>query len=175
MTPAQAETLAVKICQTWTRVPPVDVWVEDLLDLDEGAAGTALMRLRREAEHAPTIAKFRATVRSLHTTDGGTPRPEVCKACDDTGWVQAPDHIEDDGLHLENGVEVRHTRTYSQVKPCVCREGRQREQSAVWTAHHPPRRHVASREVPRHPTDARTVARPEPHPAPDGRRDRGDH
>lgn len=119
MTPAEAEALAVKICQTWPKSPPVDVWVEDLLDLDVGAAGTGFVRLRREAEHAPSIARFRATVKSLRTTDGGTPRGPKCEACSNSGWVET------DPLTIDD-------HTYSQVRPCTCPEGKLREQSTIW-------------------------------------------
>ena len=128
MTPAAAETLAVKISQTWPKGPPVDVWAEDITDLDEGAAGTAFVKLRREAQYPPTIAQFRATAFSLRTTDAST-RPEACGYCDDTGWVDAPDRIWDDERHS------------TQVQPCECREGRQRAASRIWTERNPPHQH----------------------------------
>lgn len=127
MSPQAAETLAVKIAQCWPRSAPVDVWLEDIADLDEGAAGTAFVRLRRESEHAPSIAKFRATALSLRTTDGGTERRPPCKSCDDTGWLEAPD-VSPADCYRHDGTPL----TYTQVKPCVCREGRAREASTVW-------------------------------------------
>lgn len=126
MTPAAAETLAVKISQTWPKGPPVDVWVEDITDLDEGAAGTAFVKLRRESQYPPTIAQFRATTLSLKTVDASN-RREPCPHCDDSGWVDAPDRIWPDERHS------------TQVQPCECREGRQRAASRIWTERNPPK------------------------------------
>lgn len=126
MTPHAAETLAVKISQTWPRSAPVDVWVEDLADLDEGAAGTTFIRLRRELQHPPSIAQFRTAVRALDTTDAST-RPAPCSRCDDTGWIDAPDRIQHAGTD--------HERRSTQVQPCNCTEGSRRRASTVWGAH----------------------------------------
>lgn len=156
MTPAAAESLAVRISQTWPKSPPVDVWAEDLAQLDEGTAGTAYARLRREIDgQALTIARFLAVARSLRITDGGTARPAPCARCDDTGWVEAPDRIEPgptrriparldpDGEVLEPARDERTEIRYTQMQPCTCREGRSRAETAVWLEHHPHRANVA--------------------------------
>ncbi len=138
-----ALTLAGKVEATWfNRLPPaqLNVWIEALCDLDEGAAGTAYARLRGR-ESNMTVARFCAEVRSIRTTDGGTERRPPCGACDDSGWIEAEPYV-DTASVMANG---KHP-TYTQVKPCVCREGRARENSAVWTEHHP------------HPSDHRNAA-----------------
>lgn len=102
-------------------------WIDALESLDEGAAGTAFVRLRASGSASMTIAQFVTAVRALHTVDGGT-RPDPCGACSDSGWIEAEDYIEDNG-----GQPI----TYSQVKPCACREGKARSESAVWRQDHP--------------------------------------
>lgn len=134
MTPAAAEALAVRISQTWPRSAPVDVWVEDIADLDEGAAGTAFARWRREETRPPSIAEFRSKALSLRTTDAGN-RPDPCRACSDSGWVEAPDRLEPGPIVDGERSEIR----YSQWQPCRCPEGRRRADSAVWRENHPPR------------------------------------
>lgn len=118
MNTVEADDLAKRIINTWRSGPPLDVWREELHRLDAGTAGTAYAKLRRTAEHAPSIAKFLAEYHALHTVD--TPEPD-CGDCDRTGWVQAEDRIMPD------------ERRYSQVKPCRCAHGRKAEQSPAWT------------------------------------------
>jgi hypothetical protein len=104
MTPQEARQLAVRIHETWTRGPSVDIWCEELERLDAGTAGTTYARLRREEEHAPSIAKFLAVYRGLHTASNDTEQP-FCPMCDKTGWIESAE--------LMKG-EI----TYSQVIPC---------------------------------------------------------
>lgn len=123
MTEPEAEDLAARIVRTWRGAPPADVWVEELVRLDAGAAGTAFARLRRESTRAPSIAEFLATYRTLRTQDGGTREVYDCSHCDGAGWVPTAD------LVLENGGnELR----YSQVVPCTCRAGNAAAGSDLW-------------------------------------------
>lgn len=117
MTHSEARDLAVRIRETWTGGgPSVDVWIEELEPLDAGTAGTTLVRLRREEERAPSIAKFLATYRAL-ATPHNVDRPK-CELCDCTGWVQTDDLLHGDP---DNGGQV-----YSQVVPCLaCEYGAQ--------------------------------------------------
>ena len=119
----EATELAVRIGQCFNG-PPIDVWEEDLGQLDAGRAGTALARLRREHEHRwLSIAQFMNMYRSIQTTDGSNAEPD-CDECDNTGWVKATDIV------LEAGTDTE--RHYSAVKPCGCPVGRDRERTTVW-------------------------------------------
>ena len=70
MTPREADTLAVKITQSWPASKiPTAVWAEDIADLDAGHTGTAIVRLRRTLDRPPTIAELRHEVHTM------TPRP----------------------------------------------------------------------------------------------------
>ena len=112
MTPQDAAELATRISQTWRGGPATHVWEEELENLDAGRAGTTYAKLRREAEHAPTIARFHA----LYRTTGQPEAPESCHRCDGTGWERARDHVAQD----RHGDEIR----YAQVAPCRhCRNG----------------------------------------------------
>jgi hypothetical protein len=113
MLPFEAEELAKRISQTWRTGASKQIWEEALLDLDAGTAGTAYQRLRRESEHAPSIASFIAFSRSLHTESNETPVVPWCEQCDSTGWVALADLT----VNEEN---------YSQVAPCTyCGTGKQ--------------------------------------------------
>jgi hypothetical protein len=115
VTPTEARQLAVKLKETWHGGPSVDVWVEELEPLHAGTAGTTLVRLRREEDRAPSIAKFLALYRSLHTQE--TEKP-YCPVCDSTGWIEGPDLIKGDP---DNG-----GARYTQVIPCIaCEYGAQ--------------------------------------------------
>lgn len=88
MTPEAADGLARRIINCWRGGPPLAEWVQALLPLDEGTAGTAFIRLQRTLEHAPTIAKFIATCNSLHTATNDPYRSEPkCPRCDDNGSI----------------------------------------------------------------------------------------
>lgn len=114
MTPAAAVALAHKIVQTWTGGPKEAIWAEELEELDEGTAGTAYARLRRECEHCPSIAKFIAEYRALRTPHN-VDKPE-CVWCDGTGWVEGPDQVFPPSSAHPNGY------TDSTVVPCPCKE-----------------------------------------------------
>lgn len=119
----EATDLAVRIGQCFNG-PPIDVWEEDLGNLDAGRAGTALARLRREHEHRwLSVAQFMNMYRSIHTEDASTAAPE-CGECDNTGWRPAPDLIRN------GGTDAEHRNT--QVRPCDCPDGRRASESAVW-------------------------------------------
>lgn len=70
MTPAAADALAKRWINIWRGGPSLTEIIDALLPLDEGRAGTALVRLRNESDHAPSIARFLAVYRSLDTSRG---------------------------------------------------------------------------------------------------------
>jgi hypothetical protein len=121
---AAAIALVSRIEATWSTGKPwigarADEWIDALMALDEGAAGTAFARLRSSHPDAPNIATFMAHARAVTTTDPST--VEKCGWCDNTGWTQTADHV-------KAGV------VYSGVEPCThCPEGRAREVSETWT------------------------------------------
>lgn len=93
--------------ERWTG-PRVDQYIDGIIDLPAGAAGTALARLVKTASKAPTVADFRAAVRAIDTRDS---RPTHCPDCDGCGWIEA-EPLTVDG------------HTYTQVAPCGCENGR---------------------------------------------------
>ena len=100
-----------------------DAWIEALEDYDEGAAGTAFVRLRNTHTSTPSLAEFLAGVRALTVVDAGT--KELCNDCDESGWVQAADIVINAGTDREY-----HN---SQVHPCPhCSYGRQAGRSTAW-------------------------------------------
>ena len=119
MIPGEASDLAVRIHQTWRNGPTADVWVDELRDLDYGRACTTYVRLRRERTHAPSVADFIKTYRTVATTDGGN-APEKCDLCLGQGWVDAPGFT-------ANGHD------YTAVRPCNCRNGQVVAKSSIWT------------------------------------------
>lgn len=126
MTSDQADQLAKRIINCWRGGPPLAEWRDLLATLDEGAAGTAFVRLRNELDNAPSIARFRQECNALRTHDTPTRIGEPdCGWCDDTGWTETAVHT--DGHHA-----------YSGVKPCShCSEGSQRAASQTWTGSRP--------------------------------------
>lgn len=118
MTPTEADLLGKRIINCWRGGPPLAEWVEELTPLELGQAGTTYARLKRQLEHAPSIARFMAEYRTLDTHDAST-RPVPCGWCSD-GWVETRPH------------EFRGW-VYSGVEPCPhCAEGRARAGSRVW-------------------------------------------
>lgn len=116
MTPAEAAVLADKLKSSWpsSKITP-EVWAEELLPLDAGRVGTAIVRLRRELEHPPSIVRFLQEYRALRTV--GRPRDPFsheCDVCEDVGWVDAG-HVQDDQF------------TRAGVKPCTCKAGQELE------------------------------------------------
>ena len=122
MTPAAAADLAVRFAQMWPRHIPAREWEEELVGLDDGAAGTTFARLKRDSERPPTIAQFYAVYRTLNTTDASTARRPDCGHCENHGWKPALDQA-----GHEHGVE-----------PCHCQHGDDRRavHQAVITHNH---------------------------------------
>jgi hypothetical protein len=88
MTPAEATDLAKRIINVWRGGPPLSEWVDTLEPLEAGAAGTAFIRLRRDEVDAPSIARYHAVYRSLHTGE----HDQRCPRCQGDHWVElAPD------------------------------------------------------------------------------------
>jgi len=123
----QARELAARIHSTWAGGPTAEVWVEELLPLDEGTAGTTLVRLRRELERAPSVAKFLDRYRGL-STRSATARVE-CVMCDGEGWVTSSESpvrsmVRDDDGNLVAAEGEKFEHRYSYVTPCTCEAGR---------------------------------------------------
>jgi hypothetical protein len=116
MNRTEAAELGQLFGKTWRGGPHPDVWAEELEELHYGQAKTALHRLRREEEHAPSIKKFLDTYRAL-TAPGET---VACRVCESSGWVEV---VDEHGPSC-NGTDHCHC---SEVKPCHCANGRQRE------------------------------------------------
>jgi hypothetical protein len=112
MNPEEAKRLAVRIANSWHGGPNIEAWTEELLDMDAGTAGTTFIRLRRDLDHAPSIANFWRTYRTLVT-----PANEAlpCNNCDGTGWVSAPPVVR---------VINDRPHEYRQATPCpYCAQG----------------------------------------------------
>jgi len=118
----EASDLAVRIHQTWRNGPTADVWEDELKDMDYGRACTTYVKLRRERTHAPSIAEFIKTYRTVNLVDGSNHIPE-CELCVGTGWVEGPD-FEERG------------HTYTSCQPCRCDNGHRAMKSAVWKERH---------------------------------------
>lgn len=114
-----ADALAKRIVGSWRSGPPLQDWVDTLDPLDEGAAGTAYIRLRNEHEgdRAPSCATFRKMYHSLETAATAPIRQETCplNRCAGDGWIV--------------GVFTAEERTYEGVEPCGCPVGRNNEQA----------------------------------------------
>lgn len=68
MRPPEAFALAERIAQTWpTMRIPTRLWADRLVELDEGTAGTAYIRLVDSESRPPTIATFVSAYRDLST------------------------------------------------------------------------------------------------------------
>jgi hypothetical protein len=86
----QADSLATVLVQSFPRSSiATDVWEAELLPLDKARAEEAVRRIRRQSEHAPTIAHFHAVYGGLL----GTQREAVqCDQCAGSGLVTDTDH-----------------------------------------------------------------------------------
>lgn len=140
-----ALTLASKIENTWFDRPWAPAksteWVDALETLDEGAANTAFVRLRATGGQPVTIAQFINATKAVQPHDASNrPDRDRCTACDNTGWVEAPDRLEP-GPIVDG---ERSTIRYSQQQPCRCSAGRARAESAVWRERHPTRNQAAA-------------------------------
>jgi hypothetical protein len=119
MTREEASELAKRIINCWRGGPPLAEWTDELQRLDAGQAGTAYVRLKRELENAPSIARFIAEYRALNTHDGGNVKPK-CGWCSDGGWIPTQRH------EFKGGV-------YSGVEPCThCPTGAGCRESQTW-------------------------------------------
>lgn len=108
MTPDEADALGKRIINNWRGGPPLVEWIDALVPLHAGQAGTTFIRLRDELEHAPSIAKFRQTYRGIHTRE----TDERCEACGGNGTVTGPTFD-------------RNGHTYTSAIPCPsCEAGR---------------------------------------------------
>jgi hypothetical protein len=117
MTRDEATDLATRISQTWPRGVSAAVWEDELVELDAGRAGTTLVKLRRVAKHAPSIAEFWEMYQSVNTSDRST-RPPDCSSCDNQGTVASlePRTVEVDGAPVE-------IEAWGPVRPCRCEWG----------------------------------------------------
>jgi len=113
-----ALALASRIESTWSDRPWPQArsseWIDALESLDEGAAGTAFVRLRASGRDTITIAAFVTAVKSIQGDEGSGRVLEKCSKCDGTGWVQVEDL--DPGWNDRQGEPV----VYSQVQKCGC-------------------------------------------------------
>lgn len=124
MNRAEADRLARAIAVAWPvkdgtwPEEAITQWRYDLSELDEGAAGTAFVRLRRSwmpksGQRHPSLAEFLTVYRQV---DLRAPRDRPpCDVCDTTGWAPT--------TSVERGV------TYSCVEPCTCPNGRSRDET----------------------------------------------
>lgn len=106
----EAQRLAIRIVNTWPSRLDASEWTIELIEMDAGTAGTAFARLRRQLDHAPSIAAFWRTYRELATPAN---QPTPCHDCDDSGWITSH----------EDGHGCRY------AKPCpLCQHGRRAAQ-----------------------------------------------
>lgn len=118
MTRDEATDLATRISQTWPRGVSAAVWEEELAELDAGRAGTTLVKLRRVAKHAPSIAEFWEMYQTVNTSDRST-RPADCTICDNQGTVATLEQrtvtVDGDPVTFD---------AWGPCRPCRCEWGR---------------------------------------------------
>ena len=103
----EAKRLAIRIINSWQGGPTIDEWISELTDMDAGTAGTTFVRLRRDLERPPTIARFWHTYAELATS---TNQALPCIDCEGTGWITG----------------YTDQRGYRYAKPCAyCKRGEQ--------------------------------------------------
>ena len=87
----EAEGLAQSLCQSFPRsqIAP-DIWQSELEPLDKARAEEAVRRVRRQSEHAPSIAYFHGIYGGLLGSVRGD--GVACESCSDTGLVTDTDH-----------------------------------------------------------------------------------
>jgi hypothetical protein len=123
MTPDAAYELAARIGATWPdrwNESRRAVWAEELEMLDEGTAGTALARLRRNERHCPSVADFIAACKALHTP---TNDPIDHCICHGSGWIYSHFTSQDREGMMPNG-QPKPPLVYEFVKPCPeCSDG----------------------------------------------------
>lgn len=139
MNHAQAEGLAMRLCQSFPRsqIAP-DVWIEHLLPLHHGPADAAVRQVVVSAEHSPTVAHVLSAYRGLL---GTAQRGPQCPQCDGTGWVTCTDHPDHRGYWV--GREDQLPKVSADMgcacnvtRPCACAEGQARR--ARWSAERTP-------------------------------------
>lgn len=105
---------------TWNNTA-IDVWIDDLTELDEGTAGTTLARLRRNWQPTarqthPSLQEFMAEYRALNTKAPHVPEP--CARCEGSGWItETVDHP----MRFDTPKPITTTAS----RPCSCSNGRQ--------------------------------------------------
>ena len=104
MTEAEAVQLIARYKNTWRSGPHPNELRTHLADMDAGTLGTILVRLARNEEHPPSIARLWAEYRAIHTTATDA---LPCSDCDSTGWITS--HTDQAG--------------YRYAKPCHCTHG----------------------------------------------------
>lgn len=137
----QAGSLATLIAQSWPRsAVAVDVWEEELAELDHARAEEAYRCMRRELKHAPAIADL---LERYHRLAGSAPKADRtepdCYSCHDSGWVTCTDHPNHRG-HFRGREDRRPTGdecSCNIVRPCACATGK-----AAHAAHYGPRGHA---------------------------------
>ena len=81
-----AQELGVRIVQTWPDMKiPVDIWIDALAPLNDGAAGTVYARFRARLNKAPSVADFLAEYHRLDV------RPPTIER--DGPYVSFADHL----------------------------------------------------------------------------------
>ena len=128
MTPDQARQLAQLYANAfpgpnWTP-GAIGLWAKDLVDLDEGKAGTTIMRLRRTftptaKQHHPSLPEFLAAYDKLDTTSPA--QREACDTCDGTGWEAV--------LEPPAPFDTPKQPPTTAVRPCSCGNGRAVQQT----------------------------------------------
>lgn len=119
-----AVALVERMLRAWPLRDPL-LWVEELVVLEVGRAGTAVQRLIHEHSTPPSIAAFFELYRSLDTTLPTAVVGAHCTrrdghGCDDTGWIESMPF-------------TSHGHTYSSMEPCPdCAEGDARRRSTIW-------------------------------------------
>jgi hypothetical protein len=108
MNTPDAENLARRIQATWRNGPTADIWTDVLAELNAKQAEETYRRLRDEADHAPTVATFKARYRSLTASEPAD--AQGCSRCDGYGWLER--------------IEEHHGHRYTFAVPCTCPAGK---------------------------------------------------
>jgi hypothetical protein len=127
MNDQEAAGFASRYKNIWRGGPSVEELKLFLQPLDAGTIGTMLVRLARDTEDAPSIAKLWRSYNALHTP-ANDPIIVTCERCEGSGWLTS--HTDADG--------------YRYAQPCHCTHGNRTaklkmEHSHPWPA---ARRHV---------------------------------
>jgi len=121
MTPEQAKNVVRVMAAAWPdgtwNDTAVRIWTDDLTDLDEGTAGTALARLRKTwratgKQTHPSLSEFMDTYKAVDTYR--PPERHDCDRCDGTGWEYTT-------------TADASGNQWPAVAPCKCSNGRTRD------------------------------------------------